>query len=62
MSIQTANQTTRQRLTEGQACLVDCRPAGQAFGLGERIVLNAGPPLQWKRACATVQSAICCAM
>ncbi|MBP1776851.1 MAG: Protein of uncharacterized function, partial [candidate division NC10 bacterium] len=62
MSIKTANQTTLQRLTEGQPFLVDCLPAAQAFGLADRTVLHAGPPLQWDRACATVQSAICCAV
>src|SRR5512136_2209015 len=62
MSIKTANQTTLQRLTEGQPFLVDCLPAAQAFGLAERTVLHAGPPLQWERACVTVQSAICCAV
>ena len=62
MSIKAANQTTLQRLTDGQPFLVDCLPAAQAFGLAERTVLHAGPPLQWERACATVQSAICCAV
>jgi hypothetical protein len=62
MSIKTANQTTLQRLTDGQPFLVDCVPAAQAFGLGGRTVLHAGPPLEWERACATVQSAICCAV
>jgi len=62
MSIKTANQTTLQRLTEAQPFLVDCVPAAQAMGLTERIVLHAGPPLPWERACATVQAAICCAV
>jgi hypothetical protein len=62
MSIKTANQTALQRLTDGQPFLVDCLPARQAFGLADRIVLHAGPPLIWDRACPTVQSAICCAV
>jgi hypothetical protein len=62
MSIKTANQTTLQRLTDGQPFLVDCRPAAVAFGLSARTVLHAGPPLAWERACPTVQSAICCAI
>jgi hypothetical protein len=62
MSIKTANQATLQKLTDGQPFLVDCVPAAQAFGLAERTVLHAGPPLEWERACATVQSAICCAV
>ena len=62
MSIKTANQTTLQRLTDGQPFLVDCRPAAVAFGLSARTVLHAGPPLAWEQACPTVQSAICCAI
>jgi hypothetical protein len=62
MSIKTANQATLQRLTEAQPFLIDCVPAAQAMGLIGRIVLHAGPPLPWERACATVQAAICCAV
>jgi len=62
MSIKTANQETLQRLTEGQPVLVDCVPAAQACGLADRTVLHAGPPLAWDRACATVRSALCCAV
>jgi hypothetical protein len=62
MSIKTANQTTRQRLTDGQPFLVDCVSAAPAFGLAGRTALHVGPPLPWERACATVQSAIRCAM
>ena len=62
MSIKTANQETLQRLTEGQPVLVDCTPAAQALGLADRTVLHAGPPLAWDRACATVRSALCCAV
>jgi hypothetical protein len=62
MSIKTSNQATLQRLTEAQPFLLDCVPAAQAMGLTGRIVLHAGPPLPWERACATVQAAICCAV
>ena len=62
MSIKTANQETLQRLTDGQPFLVDCKPAAQALGLADRTVLHAGPPLAWDRACATVRSALCCAV
>jgi Protein of unknown function (DUF1116) len=41
---------------------VDCRPAREALGLHERIVLHSGPPLPWERACPTVQAAILCAI
>jgi len=62
MSIKTANEATLHRLTNSQPFLVDCLPAAQAFGLAGQTVLHAGPPLAWERACATVQSAICCAV
>ncbi len=61
MSIKIANQTTLQRLTDAQPFLADCVPAEQAMGLTGRMVLHAGPPLSWERACPTVQAAICCA-
>ena len=62
MGIKAANQAALERLTEGQPVLLDCVPAAQAFGLTGQTVLHAGPPLAWERACATVRSAICCAV
>ena len=62
MGTKSANQTTLQRLTEGQVFLTDCRPAADVMGLAGTVVLHAGPPLPWERACATVRSAICCAV
>jgi hypothetical protein len=62
MSIREANQTALQRLGDARPVLVDCRPAGEALGLAGRIVLHAGPPLAWERACATVQAAVLCAI
>ena len=62
MGIKSANETTLQRLTEGQVFLMDCQPAVKVMGLAGRTVLHAGPPLPWERACATVRSAICCAV
>ncbi|HTU00614.1 MAG TPA: DUF1116 domain-containing protein [Candidatus Sulfotelmatobacter sp.] len=62
MSIRTANQATLTRLVEAQPVLLDCRPASEAMGLTGRIVLHAGPPLPWARACATMQAAVLCAI
>jgi hypothetical protein len=62
MGIKAANQTVLERLTEGRPTLVDCLPAAQALGLTGRTVLHAGPPLQWDRACATMQAAVLCAV
>lgn len=62
MSIKAANQAVLERLTGAQPVLVDVQSAGQALGLAERTVLHAGPPLEWARACPTVQAAVCCAI
>jgi hypothetical protein len=62
MGIKSANQEVFGRLTEGQPVLMDCLPAREVMGLAGRVVCHAGPPLDWERACATVQSAICCAV
>ncbi len=62
MSIASANHEALRRLTEAQIFLVDCRPAAEALDLTGQVVLHAGPPLAWDRACATVQSAILCAV
>jgi hypothetical protein len=60
--IDSANVEAFARLTSGDAFLIDCRPAGEAFGLPERLVLHAGPPLEWAAMCEPVQAAVLCAM
>jgi hypothetical protein len=62
MSIRDANRAALQRLVDAHPVLVDCRPAAEALGLTGRSVLHAGPPLAWEQACATVQSAVLCAV
>src|SRR5262245_55680618 len=62
MSIRAANATAVERLVGGQPFLIDCLPAGEAFGLPERTVLHSGPTLPWARACPTMQAAILCAI
>ena len=57
-----ANATALGRLVEGDPVLVDCRPAREAIGLPERMVLHASPPLDWSRMCAPLQVAILCAI
>jgi hypothetical protein len=61
-TVRDANGVALSRLTSAQPVLVDCRPAREALGLHERIVLHSGPPLPWERACPTVQAAILCAI
>jgi hypothetical protein len=60
--IDSANAEAFARLTSGDAFLVDCRPAGEAFGLPERLVLHAGPPLEWTAMCEPMQAAVLCAL
>jgi hypothetical protein len=60
--IESANATALGRLVEGDPVLVDCRPAREAIGLPERMVLHASPPLDWSRMCAPLQAAILCAI
>jgi hypothetical protein len=61
-SIGAANGTALDRLVGALPILIDCVPARDALGLGDRVVLHAGPPLAWKRACPTMQAAVCCAI
>jgi Protein of unknown function (DUF1116) len=60
--IDSANADAIARLTGGEAVLVDCRPAREAFGLPERLVLHAGPPIVWAAMCAPMQAAVLCAI
>lgn len=62
MNIKAANGRALERLVGAEPVLVDCRPAREAMALADRTVLHAGPPLQWERACATMQSAVLCAI
>jgi hypothetical protein len=62
MNRRQANREVLDRLVGAHPVLVDCVPAGRALGLGTREVLHAGPPLEWSRACPTVQTAILCAI
>jgi hypothetical protein len=62
MTIRQANEIVLARLTGAHPVLVDCRPAREAMGLADRLVLHAGPPLDWARACPTMQAAVLCAI
>jgi len=62
VSIREANAAAVERLVGGEPVLVDCLPAREAFGLPERTVLHSGPPLDWARACPTMQAAVLCAV
>jgi hypothetical protein len=56
--IERGNAEAFARLTGGEAVLVDCLPAREAFGLPEYLVLHAGPPLAWATMCEPMRAAV----
>jgi hypothetical protein len=60
--IDRANGEAFARLTGGEAFLVDCRPAREALGLPEHLILHAGPPIAWAEMCEPMQAAVLCAV
>jgi hypothetical protein len=57
--IQRANQEGLRRMLAAEPVLVDVLPAGQAIpGLGERVLLHAGPPIDWERMCGPMRGAV----
>lgn len=61
-TIEAANTEALARLTGGEPVLVDCRPAWEALELPPRMVLHAGPPIEWERACEPLRAAVLCAV
>lgn len=57
--IEIANEETTNRLIQGDPVLVDIAPAGEVIpGLEDRMVLHAGPPIEWDRMCGAMQGAV----
>ncbi|MDQ4060194.1 MAG: DUF1116 domain-containing protein [Pseudomonadota bacterium] len=57
--IEDANQQALRRILEGDPVLVDVVPAAEVIpALGERVLLHAGPPIEWERMCGPMQGAI----
>ncbi len=57
--IEQANQEALRRMLTGDPVLIDVLPAGEVLsGLGERMILHAGPPIEWARMCGPMQGAI----
>ena len=58
-TIDAANEEVLRRLLAGEPVLVDVIPAAQAIaGLTERMILHAGPPIEWERMCGPLRGAI----
>ncbi len=57
--IEDANKEALRRILEGDPVLIDVVPAGQVIpALGERVLLHAGPPIEWERMCGPMRGAI----
>lgn len=57
--ISDANEEALSRVVAADPVLADVRPAGEAIrGLGEGVLLHAGPPIGWERMCGPLRGAI----
>jgi hypothetical protein len=57
--IEKANEEVAQRLIQGEPVLVDIAPAGEVIpGLQDKMILHAGPPIEWSHMCGAQQGAI----
>ena len=57
--IEKANQQAIERRVAGDPVLVDVIPAAKAIpALKERMILHAGPPIEWGRMCGPMRGAI----
>jgi len=58
-TIARANAEGLRRMLGANPVLVDVQPAGQVIAeLGERVLLHAGPPIDWKRMCGPMRGAV----
>ena len=57
--IEAANQEALRRMMAGDPVLVDVIPAAEAIpSLRDRMILHAGPPVEWNRMCGPMRGAI----
>ena len=57
--IDQANQEALRRILAGEPVLVDVVPASQAIpDLADRVILHAGPPIEWDRMCGPMRGAV----
>lgn len=50
--IEDANEEALRRMFGGEPVLIDVRPAEEVIaGLGDYVLLHAGPPIEWERMC-----------
>ena len=54
-----ANRRAVERILGARPMLLDVRPASEAIaGLGGRMLLHAGPPVEWERMCGPMRGAV----
>src|SRR5258706_16327893 len=54
-----ANAEGLRRMLAANPVLVDVQPAGKVIaGLGDRVLLHSGPPIEWRRMCGPMQGAV----
>ena len=57
--VEAANRTTHERFLSAQPMLIGVEQARNAIpNLGERMLLHAGPPIEWSRMCGPMQGAV----
>ena len=57
--IEDANREAIKRMLSGDPVLVDILPAAEAIsGLQDRMILHAGPPIEWARMCGPMRGAV----
>ena len=57
--VEAANAAAIERMLAAEPVLVDVRPAGEVIaGLGHRMILHAGPPVEWARMCGPMRGAV----
>ena len=58
-AIEEGNSQALRRMLDGDPVLIDVVPAHEAIpALGERVLLHAGPPVEWKRMCGPMRGAV----
>ena len=57
--VEAANALAMERMLAADPVLADVRPAGEIVaGLEDRMILHAGPPVEWARMCGPMRGAI----
>lgn len=59
--VEEANRVVVQKILSADPVLTDVRPAGELIPEleGRRLMLHAGPPIEWHRMCGPLKGAIC---